>query len=382
MGPPPKTSPPSCTILEKAIRVLWDFFPMPYGQCLAILLNAAILPDWHLTIWITGCRCSPLFWNTLQNSNSTKRKRQEKKKHPPKWPWTCANPPVWRLLALLKPQSIQVSFRALDRSLSVQFFVLQSVLRMGRWACNFLCSKACFGWVVERATFCAPKRAPDRSLSAQLFVLQSVLRMGRWACNFLCSKACSGWVVERATFCAPKRAPDRSLSVQLFVLQSVLRMGRWACNFLCSKACSGWVVERATFCAPKRAPDRSLSVQLFVLQSVLRMDRWACNFCAPKRAPDRSLSVQLFVLQSVLRIGRWACNFLCSKACSGLCLFLWHPSGRGVMQVMLDFVCPFPATIFDNFYRSPRLLCCDFLEKLPSFSCNFLWYKWCFFWRF
>ena len=52
------------------------------------------------------------------------------------------------------------------------------------------------------------------------------------------------------------------------------------------------------------------------------------------------------------------------------------------MKVVLDFFCPFPATIFDNFYRSPRLLCCDFLEKLPSFSCNFLWYTWCFFWRF
>ena len=286
MGPPPKTSPPSCTILEKAIRVLWDFFPMPYGQCLAILLNAAILPDWHLTIWITGCRCSPLFWNTLQNFNSTKRKRQEKKNTPRSG------------LELVQTHPCEGCWRFWNH----RAFKWVSVLWIGRWACNFLCSKACSGWVVERATFCAPKRASDGSLSVQLFVLQSVLRIGRWACNFLCSKACSGWVVERAIFCAPKRAPDRSLSVQFFLLQSVLRMGRWACNFLCSKACSGWVVERATFCAPKRAPDRSLSVQLFVLQSVLRMDRWACKF---------------FVLQSVLRIGRWACNFLCSKACSG-----------------------------------------------------------------
>ena len=69
----------------------------------------------------------------------------------------------------------------------------------------------------------------------QLFVLQIVLQMGVFACNFLCSKLCSRWVFSRATFCAPNRAPDGSFRVQLFVVQIVLQNGFFACNSLWSR---------------------------------------------------------------------------------------------------------------------------------------------------
>ena len=62
----------------------------------------------------------------------------------------------------------------------------------------------------------------------QLFVLQIVLQIGLFSCNFLCSKSCSRWVFSRATFCASNRAPDGSFRVQLFVFQIVLQMGLFA----------------------------------------------------------------------------------------------------------------------------------------------------------
>ena len=61
-----------------------------------------------------------------------------------------------------------------------------------------------------RATFRAPNHASDWSFFVQLFVLQIVLQMGLFACNFLCFKSCSRWVFSRATFCVSNRAPDGS----------------------------------------------------------------------------------------------------------------------------------------------------------------------------
>ena len=148
-----------------------------------------------------------------------------------------------QISCLIHPFS-QTWARASDGLFPVQLFVLQIVLWMGRFARNFLCSKSCSGWVVSRATFCAPNRAPEGSFRVQLFVLQIVLWMGRFACNFLCSKSCSG-------------------------------KGRFACNFLCSKSCSGRAVSRATFCAPNRAPDGPFRVQLFVLQIVPQIGLFA-----------------------------------------------------------------------------------------------------------
>ena len=88
---------------------------------------------------------------------------------------------------------------------------------------------------VFRATFRAPNRAPDGSFHVQLFVVQIVLQMGLFACNFLWSRSCSRWVFSRATFCAPNRAPDGSFRVQLFVVQIVLQNGFFACNSLWSR---------------------------------------------------------------------------------------------------------------------------------------------------
>ena len=122
-------------------------------------------------------------------------------------------------------------------------------------------------------------RASDGLFPVQLFVLQIVLWMGRFACNFLCSKSCSGWVVSRATFCAPNRAPDGPFRVQLFVLQIVPQIGLFAeagrfviqmmpeivqffatrgslaAAFACSSPifCKKPLIFRAFFCAINRA---------------------------------------------------------------------------------------------------------------------------------
>ena len=159
---------------------------MSSSQCLAILLIAAILHNWQLTNWRTDCTGCPLFLQHPKNCTEHK-------------------------------------------------IILHN--RIGFLAMFF-------------ATFCAPNRAPHGSFRVQLFVLQIVLNMGLFACNFLCSKSCSRWVFSRATFCAPNCAPDGCFLVQLFVLQIVLQMGLFACTFLCSKSCSRWVFSRAASCAP------------------------------------------------------------------------------------------------------------------------------------
>ena len=150
--------------------------------------------------------------------------------------------------------------------------MLQIVLRMGRFACNFLCSKSCSGWAVSRATFCAPNRAPERVVSRA---------------TFCAPNRAPERVVSRATFCAPNRAPERAVS-------------------------------RATFCAPNRAPDGSFCVQLFVLQIVLcRVVSVTAFFTAFKRfCPVKTWSFWFCIR---LVFVSWACpTALEDRALSGL----------------------------------------------------------------
>ena len=245
----------------------------------------------------------------------------------------------------------------------MQLFVLQIVLQMGLFACNFLCSKSCSRWVFSRATFCAPNRAPDGSFRVQLFVVQIVLQIGFFACSFLCSMPFfttgrvtyahfargsstlfQNRVFFRECFCAinhvfffrfnckdarrkRKKAPLKCLELvqnQLCNGPSTLQKPQ-PIQVSLPLPCSRWVLSRAIFCGPDRALDQPFFVQLFVLRIVLQMGLFACSFlwsrscsrwvflraafCGPDRAPNRSFRVQLFVLQIALQMGVFACNF-------------------------------------------------------------------------
>ena len=121
------------------------------SQCLPVLLIAAILHNWQLTIWRTDRACYPLFSIPIKIAQNTTLFFRTRGSCYVFFPTFCA------------------SNRAPDR-----FF--------------------------SRATFCASNRASDGSFLVQLFALQIVLQMGLLACNFLCSKSCSRWVFLRAFF--------------------------------------------------------------------------------------------------------------------------------------------------------------------------------------